>query len=123
LKDLKTQFVSALLFVLTVAAVSCAIINFRQHRTYRLPDDGVTWGLEYMWGVLDSRDTFKATPVESLMRFRCLPPHMRPRWGTRIELVLRNRGVGRLGLRPRWRGERTPELPLISEVLMSHCLT
>ena len=43
LKDLKAQFVSALLFVLTVAAVSCAIINFRQHRTYRLPDDGVTW--------------------------------------------------------------------------------
>ena len=43
MKDLKAQFVSALLFVLTVAAVSCAIINFRQHRTYRLPDDGVTW--------------------------------------------------------------------------------
>ncbi len=29
--------------MLTVAAVSCAIINFRQLNTFRLPDDGVTW--------------------------------------------------------------------------------
>ncbi|HUA20897.1 MAG TPA: ATP-binding protein [Bryobacteraceae bacterium] len=43
MRDLKTQFVSALLFVLTVAAVCCAIINFRQQSLYRLPDDGVTW--------------------------------------------------------------------------------
>jgi len=43
LRDLKTQFVSALLFVLTVGAVCCAIINFRQQSLYRLPDDGVTW--------------------------------------------------------------------------------
>ena len=42
-KDLKGQFVSALLFILTIAAVSCAIINFRQHSLFHLPDDGVTW--------------------------------------------------------------------------------
>jgi signal transduction histidine kinase len=43
LRDLKTQFVSALLFILTVAAVCCAVINFRQQGLYRLPDDGITW--------------------------------------------------------------------------------
>jgi two-component system, NtrC family, sensor kinase len=43
LRDLKTQFASALLFVLTVAAVCCAVINFRQQSIYHLPDDGVTW--------------------------------------------------------------------------------
>ena len=43
MRDLKTQFVSALLFVLTVAAVSCALVNFRQQSLYHLPDDGVTW--------------------------------------------------------------------------------
>jgi two-component system, NtrC family, sensor kinase len=43
LRDLKTQFVSALLFILTVAAVCCAILNFRQQSLYRLPDDGVIW--------------------------------------------------------------------------------
>jgi PAS domain S-box-containing protein len=43
LRDLKTQFVGALLFVLTVAAVCCAIINLRQQRLYRLADDGVLW--------------------------------------------------------------------------------
>ena len=43
MRDLKTQFVSALLFVLTVAAVCCALVNFRQQTSYHLPDDGVTW--------------------------------------------------------------------------------
>ena len=43
MRDLKTQFASALLFVLTVAAVCCAVINFRQQSAYHLPDDGVTW--------------------------------------------------------------------------------
>jgi two-component system, NtrC family, sensor kinase len=43
LRDLKTQFASALLFILTVAAVCCAVINFRQQSLYRLPDDGITW--------------------------------------------------------------------------------
>jgi len=43
LRDLKTQFASALLFVLTVAAVCCAVVNFRQQNAYHLPDDGVTW--------------------------------------------------------------------------------
>ena len=43
MRDLKTQFASALLFVLTVAAVCCAVINFRQQSLYHLPDVGVTW--------------------------------------------------------------------------------
>jgi two-component system NtrC family sensor kinase len=43
LRDLKTQFASALLFVLTVAAVCCAAINFHQQSLYHLPDVGVTW--------------------------------------------------------------------------------
>ena len=43
MRDLKTQFASALLFVLTVAAVCCAVINFHQQSIYHLPDDGVTW--------------------------------------------------------------------------------
>ena len=43
MRELKSQFVSALLFILTVAAVSCAILNFRQQSSYHLPDDGVTW--------------------------------------------------------------------------------
>src|SRR5260370_37535761 len=43
LRDLKSQFVSALLFILTVAAVSCAIVNCRQQSLYHLPEDGVAW--------------------------------------------------------------------------------
>jgi two-component system, NtrC family, sensor kinase len=43
LRDLKTQFASALLFILTVAAVCCAVIDFHQQSLYHLPDDGVTW--------------------------------------------------------------------------------
>ena len=43
MREPKSQFISALLFVLTVAAVSCAILNFREQNRYHLPDDGVTW--------------------------------------------------------------------------------
>ena len=43
MRDLKTQFVSALLFILTVAAVSCAVVNFRHQKIDKLPDDGVIW--------------------------------------------------------------------------------
>ncbi|MGA2881959.1 MAG: ATP-binding protein [Bryobacteraceae bacterium] len=43
MRDLKTQFASALLFVLTVAAACCAAVNFHQQNLYHLPDDGVTW--------------------------------------------------------------------------------
>ena len=43
MRDLKTQFVSALLFVLTVAAVCCATINFRHQKIDTLPEDGVIW--------------------------------------------------------------------------------
>ena len=43
MKELKTQFINALLVVLTVAVVISAAINFQQQKKYRLPDDGVTW--------------------------------------------------------------------------------
>jgi signal transduction histidine kinase len=42
-KELKTQFINALLVVLTVAAVISAVLNFQQQKKYRLPEDGVTW--------------------------------------------------------------------------------
>jgi two-component system NtrC family sensor kinase len=42
-RELKSQLISALLFILTVGAVSCAIINYRQLRAFQLPTDGVTW--------------------------------------------------------------------------------
>ena len=43
MKELKQQFVSALLVVLTVAAVIAAAINFQQQSRFRLSDDGITW--------------------------------------------------------------------------------
>ena len=43
MRDLKTQFVSALLFILTVAAVCCAVINFRHQRLDTIPEDGAIW--------------------------------------------------------------------------------
>lgn len=43
MKELKQQLVSALLVIVTVAAVIAAAINFQQQSRYHLPDDGVTW--------------------------------------------------------------------------------
>ena len=43
MRELKQQLVSALLVILTVAAVVAAAINFQQQSRYHLPDDGVTW--------------------------------------------------------------------------------
>lgn len=43
MRELKSQLISALLFILTVAAVSCAIVNYRAQRAFQLPSDGVTW--------------------------------------------------------------------------------
>ncbi len=43
MRDLQSQFVSALLFILTVAAVSCATINFRHQKLDTIPEDGVIW--------------------------------------------------------------------------------
>jgi two-component system, NtrC family, sensor kinase len=44
MRGLKFQFSSALLMILTVAAVVCAVINFQQQQKFELlPDDGVTW--------------------------------------------------------------------------------
>jgi len=42
-EELKRQFFSALLVILTAAAVISAGINFQQQRRFRLPDDGVVW--------------------------------------------------------------------------------
>ena len=43
MRELKDQLISALLVILTVAAVISAGINFQQQRKFHLPDDGVTW--------------------------------------------------------------------------------
>src|ERR1700733_80104 len=43
MKELKQQLVSALLVILTVAAVIAAAVNFEQQSKFHLPDDGVTW--------------------------------------------------------------------------------
>jgi len=43
LRELKDQLISALLVILTVAGVICAVINFQQQRRFHLADDGVTW--------------------------------------------------------------------------------
>ena len=43
MRELKQQLVSALLVILTVAAVVAAAINFQQQGKFHLPNDGVTW--------------------------------------------------------------------------------
>lgn len=43
MKDLRGQLISALLVVITAAALVSAAINFQQQKLYHLPDDGVTW--------------------------------------------------------------------------------
>ncbi len=43
LKGLKSQFVGALLVVLTLTAIICAGVNYQQQARYHLPDDGATW--------------------------------------------------------------------------------
>jgi len=43
MRELKQQLVSALLVIVTMAAVIAAGINFQQQSRYHLPDDGVTW--------------------------------------------------------------------------------
>src|SRR5579863_668111 len=43
MKELRQQLVSALLVIVTVAAVVAAAINLQQQNKFHLPDDGVTW--------------------------------------------------------------------------------
>src|SRR5215469_4696413 len=43
MQELRHQLVSALLVILTVAAVVGAAVNFQQQSKFHLPDDGVTW--------------------------------------------------------------------------------
>ncbi|MEO7142770.1 MAG: PAS domain S-box protein, partial [Bryobacteraceae bacterium] len=43
MRELKDQFVDALMVILTVAVVVAAAINLQQQDRFHLPDDGVTW--------------------------------------------------------------------------------
>src|SRR5437764_7807069 len=43
MRELKQQLASALLIIVTVAAVVAAVFNFQQQGKFHLPDDGVTW--------------------------------------------------------------------------------
>ena len=43
LQDLKFQFSTAILTVLTIAAAIAAALNYQQIHRFRLPDDGVVW--------------------------------------------------------------------------------
>ena len=43
MKDLKVQISSALLVILTAAAIVSAGINLQQQSRFRLPEDGITW--------------------------------------------------------------------------------
>ena len=42
-QELKFQLSSAILTVVTIAAVVAGILNYEQNRKFPLPDDGVTW--------------------------------------------------------------------------------
>lgn len=57
-RDLKGQLVSALLVVLTAAALIAAGINFQQQRKFPVPEDGVTW--------VDRVDGGKSVRVEAM---------------------------------------------------------
>lgn len=56
MRELKDQLISALLVIVTVAAVISAGINFQQKRRFHLHDDGVTW--------VDRKGAVKAVYVE-----------------------------------------------------------
>ncbi|MEQ1946013.1 MAG: ATP-binding protein [Bryobacteraceae bacterium] len=60
MKELKQQLASALLVILTVAAVVAAAVNLQQQSRFHLPDDGVTW--DDRAGALKD-DPFKVLPV------------------------------------------------------------
>ena len=47
LQELKFQLSTAVLTILTIAAVASAVINFQQQQKFRLPDDGVIWVNEF----------------------------------------------------------------------------
>ena len=42
-QELKFQLSSAILTVVTIAAVVAGVLNYGQNRRFPLPDDGVTW--------------------------------------------------------------------------------
>ena len=43
MKELKAQIGGALLVILTVTLVVCAVLSYQRQDLFRLPDDGVTW--------------------------------------------------------------------------------
>ena len=43
LQELKFQFSTAILTVVTVAAAIAAVVNFKQIHKFPLPDDGAVW--------------------------------------------------------------------------------
>jgi PAS domain S-box-containing protein len=61
MKELKQQLVSALLVILTMAAMLAAAINFQQQSRFHLPDDGVTWS-DRMAGERDRPVALFVTP-------------------------------------------------------------
>ncbi|MEQ1884352.1 MAG: ATP-binding protein [Bryobacteraceae bacterium] len=60
MRELKQQLASALLVILTVAAVVAAAVNLQQQSRFHLPDDGVTW--DDRAGVIQN-DLSKVLPV------------------------------------------------------------
>ena len=43
MRGLQSQIAGALVIILTVAAMACALVNFQQHSKFRLPEDGAVW--------------------------------------------------------------------------------
>jgi len=60
MRELKQQLASALLVIMTVAAVVAAAVNLQQQTRFHLPDDGVTW--DDRGGVIKD-DPAKQVPV------------------------------------------------------------
>jgi two-component system, NtrC family, sensor kinase len=61
MREFRQQLVSALLVILTVAAIVAAAINFQQQSKFALPDDGVAW-VDQTQGDLDRVVAAYVTP-------------------------------------------------------------
>ena len=64
MREFRQQLVSALLVILTVAAVVAAAINFQQQSRFALPDDGVAW-VDQVHGDSEQRGGGLCHPGES----------------------------------------------------------
>ena len=58
MRELKDQFIGALLVIITAAAAIAAALNFQQQNKFHLADDGVTW--------MDRAQKDGSTKVEAL---------------------------------------------------------